>query len=82
MNHKMDEEMIRLVELGYSFSGTLLKSDKRYDETTFYKEYTLFYNDEEVLSRTAGYAEVFSFTDMVEEYKSIRREKILTELGI
>lgn len=82
MNHKMDKEMIRLVELGYSFSGTLLKSDKSYDEAKFYKEYTLFYNDEEVLSRTAGYAEVFSFTDMVEEYKAIRREKILTELGI
>lgn len=79
MNHKMDEEMIRLVELGYSFSGTLLKT---YDDAKLYKEYTLFYNDEEVLSRTAGYAEVFSFAGMVEEYKSIRREKILTELGI
>ena len=75
----MSDEMIRLIEQGYSFHSQLIKDNVHYKPQ---KEYILYFEEEEVYSKTAGIAEVFSFIEMVNEYKVIRREKILTELGI
>jgi len=79
MDYSMSDEMINLVEQGYSFSSTLIRNPS---SEGLYKEYTLYLDEEEVFSKTAGVAVCFSFKEMVEEYKCIRREKILTDLGI